>query len=188
MSLTDTAVLGIAMGSSQAAGYVNSEGNITSWLNELAFAPIDYNPAAPLDEWSSDYGCGVQYFSQQAVGRLIPASGLKVQAAQGLPEKLVAVQEAMALGDERAAAIYETIGTYLGYTIPHYADFYDFRNLLLLGRVTTGKGGEVIVRKAESILAEEFPEPASRIKIHMPDEKEKRHGQAMAAASLPVIT
>jgi predicted NBD/HSP70 family sugar kinase len=187
MSLSDTAVLGIAMGSSQAAGYVNPDGNITSWLNELAFVPIDYNPAAPLDEWSGDYGCGVQYFSQQAVGRLIPASGLKVQAAQGLPEKLVAVQEAMALGDERASAIYETIGTYLGYTIPHYADFYDFRNLLLLGRVTTGRGGEVIVRKAESILTEEFPELASRIKIHMPDEKEKRHGQAMAAASLPVI-
>jgi predicted NBD/HSP70 family sugar kinase len=187
MNLNDSAVLGMAMGSSQAAGYVDPQGTITSWLNELAFAPIDYNPAAPVDEWSCDYGCGVQYFSQQAVGRLIPASGLKVDLSLPLPEKLVAVQEAMAGGDERAAAIYETIGVYLGYTIPHYADFYDFRNLLLLGRVTTGKGGELIVQKAEAVLHEEFPDLAQRVRICMPDEKEKRHGQAMAAASLPAI-
>ena len=185
MSLNDSAVLGVAMGSSQAAGFVNPDGNITSWLNELAFAPIDYNPAAPVDEWSGDYGCGVQYFSQQAVGRLIPASGLKIDLGLGLPEKLVAVQQAMAAGDERAAAIYETIGVYLGYTIAHYAEFYTFRNLLLLGRVTTGTGGGLMVQRAEMVLREEFPELS--IKIHMPDEKEKRHGQAMAAASLPVI-
>jgi predicted NBD/HSP70 family sugar kinase len=187
MNLNDSAVLGMAMGSSQAAGYVNPLGTITSWLNELAFAPIDYNPAAPVDEWSGDYGCGVQYFSQQAVGRLIPAAGLKIELSLPLPEKLVAVQQAMAGGDERAAAIYETIGVYLGYTIPHYADFYDFRNLLLLGRVTTGGGGELIVQKAETVLREEFPDLAQRVKICMPDEKEKRHGQAMAAASLPAI-
>ena len=185
MSLRDSAVLGVAMGSSQAAGFVNPEGNITSWLNELAFAPIDYNPAAPVDEWSGDYGCGVQYFSQQGIGRLIPASGLKIDLGLGLPEKLLAVQRAMAAGDERAEAIYETIGVYLGYTIAHYAEFYSFRNLLLLGRVTTGTGGGLIVQCAEAVLREEFPELA--IRIHMPDEKEKRHGQAMAAASLPVI-
>ncbi len=187
MSLNDTGVLGIAMGSSQAAGYVTPEGNITSWLNELAFAPIDYNPSAPVDEWSSDYGCGVQYFSQQAVGRLIPAAGLEVSADPPLPEKLVAVQKLMSRGDERASAVYETIGTYLGYGIAHYADFYDFKHLLLLGRVTTGVGGEIIVQQAENVLREEFPALASRVRIHMPDEKEKRHGQAMAAASLPAI-
>lgn len=185
MSLNDSAVLGIALGSSQAAGFVNPDGNITSWLNELAFAPIDYNPAAPVDEWSGDYGCGVQYFSQQGVGRLIPAAGLKIDLGLGLPEKLVGVQHAMAAGDERAAAIYETIGVYLGYTVAHYASFYEFRNLLLLGRVTTGPGGALIVQRAETVLREEFPELT--IRIHMPDEKEKRHGQAMAAASLPVI-
>jgi hypothetical protein len=118
--------------------------------------------------------------------RLIPASGLKIDLGLGLPEKLLAVQHAMAAGDERAEAIYETIGVYLGYTIAHYAEFYSFRNLLLLGRVTTGAGGGLIVRRAEAVLREEFPELA--IRIHMPDEKEKRHGQAMAAASLPVTT
>ena len=52
MSLGENAILGIALGTSTAAGYVTPDGNITSWLDELAFVPIDYNPAAPVDEWS----------------------------------------------------------------------------------------------------------------------------------------
>lgn len=185
MSLDDNAVLGIALGSSEAAGYVNADGNITGWLNELAFVPIDYNPDAAVDEWSGDYGCGVQYFSQQCVGRLIPSAGLEIDDTLGLPEKLVKVQEFMAAGDSRAAAIYETIGICLGYALAHYASFYDFRHLLILGRVTTGQGGEIINEKAKTVLREEFPE--LQVAFHIPDEKEKRHGQAMAAASLPVI-
>jgi predicted NBD/HSP70 family sugar kinase len=185
MSLKANAVLGVALGSSQAAGYVTPQGNITSWLNELAFAPIDYRPDGPADEWSGDLGCGVQYFSQQAVGRLLPASGLPIDASLALPEKLVEVQKAMARGDERAAKIYQSIGVYLGYTIPHYAEFYDVRHLLLLGRVTTGQGGQIMIEQARSILKNEFADLP--VQIHMPDEKEKRHGQAVAAASLPVI-
>lgn len=185
MALKANGVLGISMGSSQAAGYVTPDGKITSWLNELAFAPIDYNPQAPVDEWSGDYGCGVQYFSQQAVGRLIAKAGLPVKEALPLPEKLVEVQNAMAGGDERAAKIYETIGVCFGYAVAHYRSFYEFSHLLVLGRVTTGEGGEIIAREADRVLREEFPE--MRIKFHMPDEKEKRHGQAIAAASLPSI-
>jgi predicted NBD/HSP70 family sugar kinase len=187
MSLDATGVLGIALGSSQAGGYVTPEGNITSWLNELAFVPVDYNPAAAVDEWSGDYGCGAQYFSQQCVGRLIPAAGIPIEPKLPLPEKLVAVQQLMARGDERAARIYTTIGVYLGYTIAHYADFYAFKHLLLLGRVTTGQGGTVMADQARTVLRQEFPDLADRIAIHMPDEKERRHGQAMAAASLPSL-
>src|SRR5438034_2491772 len=95
MALQKNGVLGIALGSSQAAGYVTPQGNITSWLNELAFAPVDYNPFAPVDEWSGDYGCGVQYFSQQAVGRLMSAAGIQVDSAMPLPEKLKHVQALM---------------------------------------------------------------------------------------------
>ncbi len=185
MALKSGSVLGIALGSSQAAGYVTPQGQITSWLNELAFAPVDYNPSAPVDEWSGDFGCGVQYFSQQAVGRLIPRAGLNIRSDLPLPEKLVEVQQLMAKGDERCAKIYETIGVYLGYTIPHYARFYDFKHLLLLGRVTTGEGGTIIVQTAKRTLKDEFPD--LDIDIHMPDEKEKRHGQAVAAASLPAL-
>jgi predicted NBD/HSP70 family sugar kinase len=187
MSLGSHGVLGVSMGTSEAAGYIDGEGAITGWLNELAFAPVDYRIDAPSDEWSGDAGCGVQYFSQQAVGRLIPASGLRMSADMPLPEQLEAVQAKMKEGDERAAAIYKTIGTYFGYTVAHYADFYEFEHLLFLGRVSSGEGGCVIQETAENILADEFPELGKEIALSMPDEKMKRHGQAVAAASLPVL-
>lgn len=187
MSLGKNAVLGLAFGTSLAAGYVTREGNITTWLNELAFAPVDYNPDAPRDEWSGDYGVGAQYFSQQAVGRLMPAAGIDSDPKLPLPEKLKQVQALMAQGDPRARRIYETIGTYLGYAIAHYADFYDFEHVLILGRVTSGAGGDVIIKGAKEALRVEFPELAGRIAFHVPDEKDKRHGQAVAAASLPKI-
>jgi predicted NBD/HSP70 family sugar kinase len=187
MALNDNAVLGIAMGSSLAAGFVTPAGTLTPWLNELAFAPVDYREDAPVDEWSGDRGVGVQYFSQQAVGRLLAPACIDLRADMPLPEKLEAVQQLMAEGDERARRIYETIGAYFGYAIAHYADFYEFRNLLVLGRVTSGAGGELILSTARRVLTEEFPELAARLRFHTPDEKEKRHGQAIAAASLPEI-
>ena len=160
MSLGKNAVLGLALGTSLAAGYVTRDGNITSWLNELAFAPVDYNPDAPRDEWSGDYGVGAQYFSQQAVGRLLAAAGIGVDAKMPLPEKLKHVQALMAQGDPRARKIYQTIGTYLGYAIAHYAEFYDFDHVLILGRVTSGQGGDVIIEGAKEVLRVEFPELA----------------------------
>lgn len=185
MAINDSAVLGISMGTSLAAGYIDDQNNIKGWLNELAFVPVDYRTNCAADEWSGDIGCGVQYFSQQAVGRLIPASGLEIEDAMRLPEKLEAVQDKMKQGDERAADIYDTIGTYFGYSIAHFNDFYDFRHLLFLGRVSSGEGGELILRKARSVLDEEFPELSGTINFQTPDEKTKRHGQAIAAASLP---
>ena len=187
MSLGKNGVLGLALGTSLAAGYVTRDGNITSWLNELAFAPVDYNPAAPRDEWSGDHGVGAQYFSQQAVGRLMVPAGIKADAALPLPEKLKEVQSLMAQGDERAQKIYQTIGTYLGYAIAHYAEFYDFDHVLILGRVTSGAGGDVIIERAREVLKIEFSELAHRVAFHVPDEKDKRHGQAVAAASLPIV-
>jgi predicted NBD/HSP70 family sugar kinase len=147
--MNDNAVLGVSLGTSQAGGYVTPAGNITPWLNELAFAPVDYRADAPRDEWSGDAGCGVQYFSQQGVGRLAVTAGFGFPATQPLPEQLIAVQTAMKAGDRRARAIYETIGVCFGYAIAHYADFYDVRNLLILGRVTSGEGGEVILAQAD---------------------------------------
>ena len=187
MSLGENAILGIALGTSTAAGYVTSEGNITSWLNELAFVPIDYNPGAAVDEWSGDYGVGSQYFSQQAVGRLMPAAGIDSPADLGLPERLKIVQGLRAAGDPRAKQIYDSIGTYLGYGVAHFASFYDLRHVLVLGRVTSGEGGDDIVRGAREVLDVEFPELAGRIAFHVPNEHDKRHGQAIAAASLPAI-
>ncbi len=187
LSLGENGMLGIAMGSSEAAGFMDKQGHITGWLNELAFAPIDYNSAAPADEWSGDSGVGALYFSQQAVNKLLPAASIELPAEMSLPERLVEVQKLMAAGDARAAKIYETIGVYLGHAIAHYADFYDYEHLLLLGRVTTGGGGDIVIAKAREVLGAVYPEVAAKIAIHVPDEKSRRVGQAVAAASLPEL-
>jgi len=187
MSLGRNRILGISLGTSTAGGYVDAHGHITSWLNELAFVPVDYHPAAPADEWSGDRGCGVQYFSQQCVGRLLAPAGIEVDPALPLPERLKEVQKLMSQGDPRARRIYETIGTYLGYFIAHLAEFYELENVLILGRVTSGPGGDVIIAGAREVLKTEFPELATAISFHVPNEKDKRHGQAVAAASLPAI-
>jgi predicted NBD/HSP70 family sugar kinase len=187
MSLNDNAVLGIAMGSSLAGGYVTPDGHITSWLDELAFVPIDYRPNGPADEWSGDAGCGVQYFSQQAVARIAPLAGLSFPAEMPLPDRLKEVQRLMGEDDPRAAAIYRTVGVYLGYGAAHFARFYSLKHILVLGRVTTGRGGDLILEQARRVLQTEFPALAETLSFHVPDEKGKRHGQAIAAASLPAV-
>lgn len=187
MALNDNAVLGLSMGTSQAGGYVTPEGNITDWLNELAFAPIDYATDAPIDEWSGDGGVGAQYFSQQAVARLLPLAGIELPQEMPFAERLLRTQELMAAGDERARKIYENIGVYFGYGVAHYADFYDLRHVLVMGRVTTGEGGNIILETAERVLASDFPDLAARVKLQLPGEQDKRHGQAAAAATLPLL-
>jgi len=186
MSLEDNAVLGIAMGSSLAAGYVSADGTIMGWLNELAFAPVDYAPGAAVDEWSQDRGVGAPYFSQQCVFRLAPAAGIAVREDITDAEKLELVQAELDAGHEGARRIWETIGTYLGYAVAHYAEFYEVRHMLILGRVTSGSGGDIIVAKAREVLAAEFPELAA-VNIQLPDEKSRRVGQSIAAASLPAL-
>lgn len=187
MALEANAVLGVAMGTSTAAGYVTRDGGITSWLNELAFAPVDLRPDGPVDEWSGDRGCGVQFFSQQGVARLLPAAGIEVPPGLPLPERLKQVQTLMAAGDTRARRVYETLGVCFGYAVAQYAETYDFDHVLVLGRVLTGDGGAVLLERAGEVLRAEFPELAARIRFHTPDETSKRHGQAVAAASLPVV-
>ena len=185
MSLEAHRVLGIAMGTSEAAGYVDAQGYITGWLNELAFVPIDYNPEAMVDEWSGDIGCGVKYFSQDGVIKLAEQAGIPLEEDLSPADKLKVVQKLMEEGDTRAAKIYDSIGCCLGYALGYYAAFYDISHVLLLGRVTSGKGGNVLLEKAKLVLGEEFPELA--IDVMMPDEKARRVGQSVAAASLPVI-
>ncbi len=187
MSMNLTGLLGIAMGSSEAAGYINPSGNITGRLNELAFAPIDLNPDAAKDEWSGDHGVGALYFSQQAVNKLLPAAGITLPPELGLPEKLKHIQALMAGSDLRAESIFEAIGVYLGHALPLYAEFYDMQHVLVLGRVTTGAGGDIVLSKARAVLKSDFPELADRLELHLPDEKSRRVGQAVAAASLPKI-
>ena len=184
MSLNDNNVLGIAMGTSEAVGYVNSDGCITGWLNELAFVPVDANPEAMQDEWSGDIGCGVKYFSQDGVIKLAPRAGIELDESLSPAEKLKVVQGLMAEGDERAAKVYETIGSYLGHTLAYYYDLYTFKHVLLLGRVMSGKGGDLLLETCKQVLADEYPEVNAAINLALPDEKFRRVGQSMAAASL----
>ncbi len=185
MSLEDNGILGIAMGSSEAAGYVDMNGHIMGWLSELAFAPVDYSLQAPADEWSGDIGVGSQYFSQQCVFRLAPRAGIAIPAGITDAEKLAFVQEKLEAGHNGAVAIWQSMGVYLGYALAHYADFYEIRHVLILGRCTSGRGGKMILDGAATVLREEFPNLASRIHIQLPDEKSRRVGQSIAAASLP---
>ncbi len=187
MSLEDNNVMGVAMGTSEAAGYVDKDGNITGWLNELAFVPVDFNKGAMVDEWSGDYGCGVKYFSQDAVIKLAPKAGIALDQSLSPAEKLKVVQGLMEENDPRAADIYDTIGIYFGYTIAYYSMFYDIKHVLIMGRVTSGKGGTILLNKANEVLSVEFPELAKKIELHIPDEKARRVGQSVAAASLPKI-
>lgn len=187
MSIGENPVLGVAFGSSLAAGYVDRAGNITGWLNELAFVPVDYRANGPVDDWSGDAGCGVQYFSQVGANRIASGAGMQFPAGLSLPEKLVVLQEKMKAGDPLAPKVYETIGSCLGYAVAHYADFYDLKHILALGRVTTGEGGDILLRVANQVLKAEFPEVAERVTLALPDEKSRRVGQSIAAASLPSL-
>ncbi|MBR5751461.1 MAG: ROK family protein [Clostridia bacterium] len=188
MDLNDNNVLGIAMGTSEAGGYVDQNGYITGWLNELAFVPVDMNPDALVDEWSGDVGCGVKYFSQDAVIKLCPAAGIQLDDSLTLAEKLKYVQQLHASGDKRTEGIYQTIGVYFGYEIAYYARYYDIRHVLIMGRVTSGNGGQTLLKTAQDVLSAEYPELASKICLHIPDESSRRVGQSVAAASLPAIS
>ncbi|MCR5694242.1 MAG: ROK family protein [Clostridia bacterium] len=187
MDLGAEGVLGVAMGTSEAGGYVDTDGNVTGQINELAFVPVDYNGKSMVDEWSGDYGCGVKYFSQDAVIKLAPEAGITLDPSKTPAEKLKAVQKLMSENDPAAAKIFETIGIYFGYTIGYYAEFYDINHVLIMGRVTSGKGGELILAKAGEVLKKEFPKLYKKITLHIPDEKSRRVGQSAAAASLPLI-
>lgn len=186
IDLNDNGVLGIAMGTSEAGGYINTDGCLNGWLNELAFVPVDFSKKAMVDEWSGDYGCGVKYFSQDGVIKLAEYAGYKFDDKASPAEKLKVVQKMMADNDPTARKIYEDIGVYLGYTVAYYSEFYKIKHLLLLGRVTSGKGGDIIIEKAKEVLKAEFPEYAD-IDVSMPDESNRRVGQSIAAASLTEI-
>ena len=185
MGLGENGIMGIAMGTSEAVGYVDGEGNICGWLNELAFAPVDGQPDAMEDEWSGDIGCGVKYFSQDGVNKLAPRAGIELDETEPPAKRLKVVQGLMAENDERAIKVYESIGVYLGHTMGLYAQFYDIHHVQMMGRVMSGRGGDIILETAARVMDEEYPEV--KFRPEAPDEMTRRVGQSSAAASLPEV-
>jgi len=182
-------ILGLALGTSFIGGFVDNEGHLSNWISELAFTPVDASPTAAMDSWTKDIGVGVQYFCQEAVIKLAPAAGINLNDYDTPAQKLKAVQNLLqggyVEGQKEATAIFKTIGCYLGHTIPLYYDIYKADSILLLGRVVSAKGGDIIVETANKVLQEEYPYLS--VEILLPDEKTRRMGQAVTAASLPEI-
>lgn len=187
MSLGAGCVMGLAMGTSEAVGYINGDGDILGWFNELAFAPVDLNEHAMRDEWSGDIGVGCKYFSQDAVSKLAPAAGITLSESKTPAEKLQEIQKLADQGNPDALAIFDSIGVYLAHTLCLYEMFYDIRHLLVLGRVASGIGGERIVAECRRVLCDEYPDLAEKIHVQLPDDNFRRVGQSMAAASLPMV-
>ena len=187
MGLGKGKMMGLAMGTSEAVGYVDADKNVLGWINELAFAPVDLQPGAMQDEWSFDFGVGCKYFSQDAVIKLAPWAGIEIPEDLSLAQKLKFVQKLMEADDPRAVAIFETIGAYFGYTVVLYSQFYDLDYIMLMGRVMSGKGGETILANCQMVLKDEFPTLYEKVQVMLPDEKTRRVGQSVAAASLPDI-
>ena len=187
MGMNVGSIMGMAMGTSEAVGYVDKDKNVLGWINELAFAPVDLNEDAMQDEWSTDFGVGCKYFSQDAVNKLAPRAGIELDENLTPAEKLKVVQALMEKDDPRASAVYKDIGIYLAYTVVQYCQFYDIHHLMLLGRVMSGKGGDLILSTCNEVLKDEFPALAEKVNVMLPDEKTRRVGQSAAAASLPEI-
>mmetsp|Transcript_14859 Transcript_14859/g.19510 ORF Transcript_14859/g.19510 Transcript_14859/m.19510 type:complete len:557 (+) Transcript_14859:138-1808(+) len=179
-------LFGISMGSNEGAGYVDRNGALKGWINELWAGTVDMNPTAAICPWSGAVGNGSMYFGQRAVEKLCTVAGFTFDEDMLPQHKLKIVQKAMKEGDINARLIYESIGVYLGYALAQYAEFYEFDHVLILGRVSSGEGGQVMLDKAKEVIENEFPE--LNLQYHSPDEHMKRVGQCVAAAALPKTT
>lgn len=170
-------VLGIAMGTSTAGGYVDRFGNFNGFLGELSFLPLDIGADAPED-WLNDTGTAGRYLSQDAVIRLAEKIGITFPDIS-LAEKLKLVQN---LPLYKTRSIFEQIGIYLAYAVATYRLFYDIGHVSLMGRVMSGEGGDIILATAKKKLRELLPH--CRIRLHLSGEKQRRLGQAETATFL----
>jgi len=194
-------LFGISLGSSEGSGYVYEDGSLTGWINENAYNPFDLNPDAPGNPWSPHRGDAAMYLGQRAATRLAKKGGVdlppemmpdhpNMNAAIHVPHAQVLKKIQAAMKDPakepQVSKIYATIGVYLGYAIAQYCEYLPIKNVLILGRVTTGHGGEIMMEWARKVLSADFPDLA-HIKFHTPSEHMKRVGQCVAAAALPEL-
>jgi predicted NBD/HSP70 family sugar kinase len=196
--------MGISMGSSEGGGYANADGNLLGWINELCYIKLDMNPEAPTDPWTlgNHTGASHMYLGQRGATKLASKAGVK-----GLPANYVyphpdmctikhedhaqclkLIQKAMTdpAQEPQVRKLYETVGVYLGYGLAQYSEFYNIDHVMILGRVSKGSGGDLMLDVAKKVLCTEFPEYA-HIQFHTADDHFKAVGQCIAAAALPTV-
>jgi len=196
-------VLGISMGSSEGGGYANGDGNLLGWINELCYIRLDLNPDAPTDPWTKGAHTGIShmYLGQRGATKLAAAAGVAVADNLVFPHPdmctirhenhaqcLKQIQAAMKDPEKKkqCSLLYETVGVYLGYGLAQYCEFYPIQHVMILGRVSKGDGGDLMLATAKKVLETEFPElPA--IQFHTADDHFKAVGQCIAAAALPSL-
>lgn len=140
-------VLGIALGTSEAGGYIN-DGYLSGRLNELAFVPFCFYDG-DVDEWSGDSGCGVNFISQHGVRTASKSLGYNFE---GTDTEVAYAVHAEAQNDENLAKTYDIIGEYLGWALLWYNEFYTLDTVCLAGGVMSGTFSGNIVKRASEIL------------------------------------
>jgi len=198
-------ILGISMGSSEGAGYANKDGHLLGWISELCYVKLDLNPKAPTDPWSkgTHRGLSHMYLGQRGATKLAAKGGVDGDdfkdnwkyphedmcnmKHENHAQVLKLIQKAMTKPDKepKAKEIYETCGVYLGYALAQYSEFYPIDHVMILGRVSKGAGGDIMLDTAKKVLTEEFPD--LKIEFHTADDHFKGVGQCIAAAALPTI-
>lgn len=196
-------VMGISMGSSEGGGYANADGNLLGWINELCYVRLDLNPEAPTDPWTKGAHTGMShmYLGQRGATKLAAKAGVQVPANYVYPHAdmctikhedhaqcLKLIQKAMAdpAQEPTVRQLYETVGVYLGYGLAQYCEFYKIDHVMILGRVSKGDGGDLMLETAKKVLETEFPEYAN-MTFHTADDHFKAVGQCIAAAALPTL-
>merc|ERR1711871_24376 len=196
-------IMGISMGSSEGGGYANADGNLMGWINELCYLRLDLNPDAPTDPWTKGNHTGIShmYLGQRAPTRLAVKTGIELPESYQYPHpdmctikhethaqclKLVQAGLKDPAHTEKVKELYETVGVYLGYALAQYCEFYAIDHVMILGRVSKGDGGDIMLATAKKVLETEFPEYAG-MEFHTADDHFKADGKCIAAAALPEI-
>jgi len=193
-------VMGISMGSSEGGGYANTDGNLMGWINELCYIKLDMNPEAPDDPWTkgAHRGLSHMYLGQRGATKnahkicevpenyKYPHPDMCTIKHEDHAQCLKLIQKAMADTPEKASDLYRTCGVYLGYGLAQYCEHYKIDHVMILGRVSKGAGGDLMLKVANEVLETEFPE-LPKITFHTADDHFKAVGQCIAAAALPTL-
>lgn len=193
-------VMGISMGSSEGGGYANADGDLMGWINELCYMKLDMNPRAPTDPWTKGAHKGIShmYLGQRGATKnaykicdvpenyKYPHPDMCTIKHEDHAQCLKLIQAAMKSDPDNASDLYRTCGVYLGYALAQYQEYYTIEHVMILGRVSKGDGGDLMLKTASEVLEAEFPD-LPKITFHTADDHFKAVGQCIAAAALPVI-